>query len=201
MKYSQIESELDAVNSLIARWQQTEAVPKIEQDIALNTLQKAYKMVMELPANAFVDSSSYSSDSQIVIELVPSFDHDTTEKPSSEEISTKIEEPPLAESDSTPANTDQDHQEPIPSQEAISSSEPTAQVELFGQKIPAELKERFVLELFWRDDHYFAMETAKLTQMTDLDEALIYIGEKYNWSAQSVTAEEFIALLATRLEQ
>ncbi|MEG2034887.1 MAG: hypothetical protein RR005_00935 [Mucinivorans sp.] len=69
---------------------------------------------------------------------------------------------------------------------------------LFGQDVTTETINDFVRELFWRDETFFNNEVAKLDNMSDFDQVLIYIGQKYNWSGTNETAEKFVALLSQK---
>lgn len=82
--------------------------------------------------------------------------------------------------------------------EEIQPEKPIVKTEfrmLFGQSVSKEDIDNFIRELFWRDEQFFAAEVTKLSQFHSVDEALIYISEKYNWNAQSAVAEQFTALL------
>lgn len=68
-------------------------------------------------------------------------------------------------------------------------------VMLFGQTVTTTLNQQFITELFWRDEAFYDNEIRKFREMTDLDAALIYVGEKYNWAPSNTTAEKFIELL------
>lgn len=68
-------------------------------------------------------------------------------------------------------------------------------MQLFGAIITCESYQMFIDELFWRDQAFFDNEIRKFNEMSSLDEALIYIGEKYNWAPGNRFAIQFIDLL------
>lgn len=87
------------------------------------------------------------------------------------------------------------------SEESIANEPLVDMVELFGQKISSDLRAIFVKELFWRDEHFFCSEIAKMERMHSLDQLLIYVGDQYSWKADSRTAEQFIELFADGLSK
>lgn len=70
-------------------------------------------------------------------------------------------------------------------------------VKLMGSIITEQLYKQFIEELFWRDQSFFDNEIRKFKNMDNIDNALIYIGERYNWAPNNTPAERFIELLDT----
>lgn len=211
MRYTQIEADLKFLLELVDRWQKNGAVAAIEQGVALDELQKIYKRVLELPTNAIVPMKNISEqDEPQTKQYTTSVETDTLE-PLGEEareeepfgnepLEAESAEEEFLEEESAEAEAEQiaETEQLLSQEEQVAEPEP--KIALFGQLIPISMKARIVAELFCHDEHHYRQEVIKLESMPDLDSALIYIGEKYSWSAESVLAQEFIALLANKLE-
>lgn len=94
-------------------------------------------------------------------------------------------------------------QQPIPKTPEIKlpTTKPTTELTdgyiFFNTSIQHQLLQQFIDELFWRDKTFFDNEISKFEKLTSLDDALIYIGEKYNWTPDNKPAEKFIEILDT----
>lgn len=212
MNLSDISNKLDALLKMALKWQQTNHLPAIERDIMLEKLRALYIQVVEYSTE---DQNSEQINLQIK-ELEESLPDGLEREPSIEiEIDPKIEEVDLhqhfvqsePEEVRTPSllmELDSDSElEEESSSDSESESTPESEPEIvtiFGQMISQQMKDNFVKELFWRDEIFFENEVEKFDRMTSFDQALIYIGEKYNWRAESDVAEQFIDLLDKKFE-
>jgi hypothetical protein len=57
----------------------------------------------------------------------------------------------------------------------------------------------FIRELFNNNETLYEQTLNELNKETDLDEALIYIGENFRWRGDSAAAQQFINMLIKKL--
>ena len=57
----------------------------------------------------------------------------------------------------------------------------------------------FIRELFNNNEKLYEQTLNRLNTETDLNEALIYIGENFRWSGESQAAQRFINLIMKKL--
>lgn len=212
MNLSDISNKLDALLKMALKWQQANHLATIERDIMLEKLRDLYTQVMEYSTE---DQNPEQIDMRIQ-ELEESLPDGLEPEPSTGiETDQNTEDADLQqhlshnehEQSRTSSLLMETELESEPESEPNSDSEPESKPEpepeivtIFGQIIPQQMKDTFVKELFWRDEIFFENEIAKFDRMTSFDQALIYIGEKYNWRAESNVAEQFIDLLDKKFE-
>lgn len=186
MKIDQIIDNLDTSTTLIERWKESDSVPTIERDIVLTNLQNIYKQILALPTQVVAPYESQIEHGKV--EFIIEADEQTEE---SQQEAEYIDEEPAYQVE--PEQSNEPMEEVCP--EPVIEEEPQFRV-IFGQSVSTELIDAFIMELFWRDEQFFINEVSKLSNQPSFDAALIYICEKYNWSADSVAAEKFTELLA-----
>lgn len=211
MKITHLTDEINVLKALIERWSELPAAPTIERDIALSNLQQIYRQLLSLPTQITITEQlpatvaepitmpESATDQPSIVEFIvtteedSSIEQDVPEQSTDRQVSPTEEiAPEKAEEIEVVVENTEDKEEVI---EEESIKEPEFRM-LFGQSVSRNLVDTFVRELFWRDEQFFADEISKLSHQPDLDAALFYICEKYNWSAYSVAAEQFTGLLA-----
>lgn len=190
MKIDQIIDNLDNSTTMIGRWKESDSVPTIERDIVLTSLQNIYKQILALPSQVVAPYESPIEHGKV--EFIIEADEQIEEPQQETEY---IDEEPVYQAEPEQSNEPMEEVRPEPVIEEEEPEEPQFRV-IFGQSVSTELIDAFIMELFWRDEQFFINEVSKLSNQPSLDAALIYICEKYNWSADSVAAEKFTELLA-----
>lgn len=184
MKLHRIIEDIDASKAIIERWTDADSMPTIEKDILLTNLQNIYREVLALPSQVVANVTSIPSGT---VEFI--IEPEQHSEPIVEEQVVDVVVEPTTE----PEPELMDYPEPIIEEKP----EPVPEFRvIFGQRVPNELIDKFIMELFWRDEQFFVNEVSKLAAQPTLDAVLFYICEKYNWNAQSETAEKFTELLA-----
>lgn len=117
------------------------------------------------------------------------------------------QEPAEQEQPEQEAQAEEQHYPYIDQAEGIAEIEiePIQEIEEYQQH-PAQPSQdndgarrgRFIHDLFCNDESFYLGEMRKIEALTSLDDVLIYIGQKYAWTPQNETAEEFVAWIATR---
>jgi|GEM_PF-6045671 len=189
MNLAAIEKEIRKILTDIERWQERGFTPSIEQGITLGRLQKVYDLLMdeetisdeEMPGGEDIPVEGFADDEG----------HKAPEvKWESNALGDEAhEEDPYGEGEIPPGDNQQEAPKEGAPEEFI----------IFGQQIPADERNEFIKELFANDQTLFADELSKLESMASLDDALIYIGEQYSWSAGSSSANRFIELMGEKL--
>lgn len=175
MTLEQIDTKLDEIKSAIAQWQVQGYTPTIEKGCVLHKLQQVYDELCggkPVPTEKPIESKS-EVETQ-VSQVAPTVEKTALVLPPFEEgLQTVAQKKPIIE----------------PKQENLQTTL------ILGQRITTIQRDTFMRELFWRDEAFFANEIRKFQEIKSFDDALIYVGEKYNWSASNIYAEQFIALL------
>lgn len=180
MTLQEIHAELNVINENVSQWIAQGYTPTVEKEIVLQKLQHIYQGFSEGKPVA-----SYGNVDQTLLIQNEVFEDEIVVNDQTQHISSELV---LPEGDFVAQNEI--------AKVVGSHVEATLVVMLLGQQISVTQRDAFVNELFWRDELFFANEIRKFqVSIKSLDQALIYIGEKYSWSASNVYAEQFISLL------
>lgn len=171
MDITAIEKELRALLSLIERWQEQGYSPAIERDIALSRVRSVYDKLMVLTTEMNLLSEVKEVKIQEVMDVLSGR---------------------TLQIDDNDDNIDDIEQED-------KNSDEQAQEENDGEKI-SEQERRFIHDLFCNDDTFYNQEIHKLSLLSTMDDVLIYIGEKYAWSPDNASAQEFVELQSKRFQ-
>lgn len=168
MTLQEIDAKLTQVKDALAQWIDQGYTPTIEKMNALLKLQEVYDALCDgkpVPTQKPIEEVQVVENKNIV----------------PEQRVEVVAEPTVQKSK--------------PVELVLPKVETPQMVLILGQKISVQQRETFVRELFWRDEAFFANEIRKFQEIRNLDDALIYIGEKYNWAAGNSYAEQFISML------
>ena len=209
MNLTALEKEIRRVLSQIERWQELERIPSIEKGIAMSRLQNIYDMLTDdgtekEQAVPFEGFSIADGDAAVA-------EPGAAEVPDDEDVASENEAAPenevvagdeAADEDETPAEETPDEDESVAAMEGGGEDAPEEKVivfEIFGRQLSPERRGEFINGLFKGDAVYFEAELIKLQNMDSLDDALIYIGEEYDWHPDDDVAGGFIELMAEKL--
>lgn len=214
MNLSSVEKELLHLQSLVARWKEQQYTPDIERDIALERLRNIYAEFLGVKSEIQPSSTNIIPEAQVEI-------HTTCEPEINVEESHQTEheeENPCDELSADPISDSQiediaqvidDISQPIHEpqieeqlQQEIAQEEPQeAEIQKEAASTSSEdesRRHRFIHDLFCNDESFYIGEMRKIEALTSLDDVLIYIGQKYAWTPDNATAEEFVTWIANR---
>lgn len=198
MTLHEINNKISEIGSFLEQWEAQGYTPTIEKRSVLHKLQEVY--------DALSNSKAVPTDCPDGICLDINFTplqpqqqvfDDKTPTPNTS-CAKSVEQPEKLEMQNEPTALilpSEFKEEPKREEKTASPAQNNETVLILGQKISIEQKDIYTNELFWRDETFFANEIRKFQLLDSLDEALIYIGEKYNWSANNMYAEQFISML------
>lgn len=193
MNITEIESELRKIEALVARWSEQGYVPQIEKNIALQRVQKFYELFLELDTQPQLESRA-SAHTHTIITPDPAAQ-------SEPQVNTEQQKTD-SRSDSRSEHLDVVEYIEVERHVVEPPTEPVHQVEprfsIFGVEISKEQKERFTHDLFCNDPLVFHNEIVKLERLNSLDDVLIYIGEKYAWTPDNRSADEFVEIISRK---
>lgn len=88
-----------------------------------------------------------------------------------------------------------------PAEEPNKVPETEKKPDIFGIEVSPYARHEIIDTLFHGNIGLFDAECAKISAMSDLEEALVYIGETYNWIPENAATIKFIDLLETRFSE
>lgn len=203
--------QLDELSDFVAKCKAADRFSGIERDIILSKLRDLYEQVMsETPSEDKIYHSPVLTDKDATVPDESMRGEWSDDKPESADKYDNIEpdaedltEDELSEGgdDSLPvvpdAEVDADEEEDIEDEEEV-DEKPQSYV-LFDQEITADERELMLTELFSGDTLLLDETATILNRFKDLDEALIYIYETYDWTPDSKAASRLIELLSNKL--
>lgn len=191
MNITEIEAELRKIEALVARWSEQGYVPQIEKNIALQRVQKFYELFLELDTQPQLEARA-SAHTHTIITPDPAADKEPQAKTEQQKSDLRAEHIDVVEY----VEVERRVQEPAPAPEPTPQAEP--RFSIFGIEISKEQKERFTHDLFCNDPLVFHNEIVKLERLHSLDDVLIYIGEKYAWTPDNRSADEFVEIISRK---
>lgn len=223
MNISSVEKELNNLLSLIARWKEQQYTPDIERDIALDRLRNIYAEFLGIKCEKLEPTTELTPKPQPDPEpenhttCAPEISEEQT--PVSPEIEATQDENPCPQADETLSDSQiegiaqvidditqpvyEPQIEELPQQEEV-AQEAASETEVTMEETPSlssedeDRRRRFIHDLFCNDETFYIGEMRKIEALSTLDDVLIYIGQKYAWTPDNATAEEFVSWIANR---
>lgn len=134
---------------------------------------------IEEPKEEPIEEVEEESVEEVKEESVEEVEEEPIEEPKEESVE-EVEEKPIEETKEEPK---QEIEEP--------------KIQILNSRIEIQKITDLINTLFWRDQTFFENELKKFENLETLEDALIYISEKYTWNPTNSLAIEFIDILET----
>ncbi len=216
MDFSLLRKQLTNLTALVERWEEQGYAPDIELNIARGRLSDLYDTLLEANPSPLAPRAMVATEQ--IKPPVEKIEPEATEGEEQEEVA--CEEPEATEGEeqeevvAEEAVKEEEQEEVVyeaPEDDEVevefaeedkfsqdqeeSVEEEQVEEEQVGedeQESVSQNDQRYAAELFGGDLQYFNSEVSKMLAMGSVDDMIIYISESYDWSADSVTAQDFI---------